>query len=68
MLQGGLQMLPWKHNEADKLLYQSGIYTATNGMPNFGVGADTEAVERRLSIFETKSIPNSRNHVSEWLR
>ena len=61
-------MLPWKYEEADKFPYQSGIYITTNGMPNFGVGADAEALERRSSIFETKSIPNLRNRVSEWLR
>ena len=45
-----------------------GFTITTNEMLNFGVGADAEAVERRLSIFETKSIPNPRNRVSEWLR
>ena len=51
-------MLPRKHKEADEFPYGSGIYITTNEMPNFGVGADDEAVERRLSIFDTKSIPN----------
>ena len=68
VLEGGLQMLPRKHKEADKFPYRSGIYITTNEMSNFGVGADAEAVERRLSIFETKSIPNPRNRLSEWLR
>ena len=68
VLQGGLQMLPRKHKEAEKFPYRSGTYITTNEMPNFGVGADAEAVERRWSIFETKSIPNPRNRVSEWLR
>ena len=68
VLQGGLQMLPRKHKKAEKFPYRSGIYITANEMPNFGVGADAEAVERRLSIFETKSIPNPRNRVSEWLR
>ena len=68
VLQGGLQMLPRKHKVAEKFPYRSGIYITTNEIPNFGVGADAEAVERRLSIFKTKSIPNPRNRVSEWLR
>ena len=46
VLQGGLQMLPRKHKEADKFPYRSGIYITTNEMPNFGVGADAEAVKR----------------------
>ena len=46
VLQGGLQMLPRKHKKADKFPYRSGIYITTNEMPNFGIGADAEAVKR----------------------
>ena len=47
-------MVPQKHKEAKKFIYNSGFYITTNIYPDFGEGLDGEAIKKRLKIFETK--------------
>ena len=55
-LSGGILMVPQKHREASKFIYNSGFYITTNVYPNFGEGLDGQAIKKRLKVFETKSL------------
>lgn len=57
-------MVPQKHKEASKFIFNSGCYITTNIYPDFGQNDDAEAIKRRLSIFETKPLPQRDNNVS----
>ena len=50
-------MVPQKHRDAKKFIYNSGFYITTNEYPDFGDGLDGEAIKKRLKIFHTKSLP-----------
>ena len=57
-------MVPQKHKEASKFIYSSGFFITTNVYPDFGSGSDAEAIRKRLSLFETKALPNKDTNVS----
>ena len=53
-LSGEILMVPQKHREASKFIYDSGFYITTNVYPDFGEGLDDQAKRNRLKFFETK--------------
>ena len=55
-LSDGILMVPQKHREASKFIYNSGFYITTNVYPDFGEGLDGQAIKKRLKVFETKSL------------
>ena len=57
-------MVPQKHREASKFLYNSGFFITTNEHPDFGEGRDGEAIKRRLKIFQTKALKRKNNTVT----
>lgn len=64
LLIGGLIMVPQKHKEVKKFIYNSGFYITTNVYPDFGEGLDGEAIKKRLKIFETKSLKQNDTNVT----
>ena len=57
-------MLPQKHKCATKFVYKSGFFITTNELPDFGSSRDTDAVYKRLAIFQTKSLKEKDTRVS----
>ena len=57
-------MVPQKHREASKFIYNSGFYITTNIYPDFGWGLDGEAIRKRLSLFNTKALSKKNTNVS----
>ena len=57
-------MVPQKHCEASKFIYNSGFSISTNEYPDFGEGRDGEAIKRRLKIFQTKALKRKNNTVT----
>ena len=53
---GGIMMVPQKHRETSKFIYNSGFYITTIVYHNFGEGLDGQAIKKRLKVFETKSL------------
>ena len=49
-------MVPQKHREASKFIYNLGFFIETNGYPNFEEGRGEEAIKRRLKQFQTKTL------------
>ena len=68
VLQGGLQVLPQKHKEANVCVYKSGFFMTTNKMPYFGEGPDAEAISTRLAVFDTQPFPQVRQSCTRWMR
>ena len=52
-LSGGILMVPQKHREASKFIYNSGFYITTNVYPDFGEGLDGQAIKKHLKVFNT---------------
>ena len=63
-LSGGILMVPQKHREASKFIYNSGFYITTNVYPDFGEGLDDQAIKKRLKVFETKSLKHKDTSVT----
>ena len=63
-LSGGILMVPKKHREASKFIYNSGFYITTNVYPDFGEGLDGQAIKKRLKVFETKSLKHKDTSVT----
>ena len=57
-------MVPQKHREAIKFIYNSGFFITTNEYPDFGEGRDGEAIKRRLKIFQAKALKRRNNTVT----
>ena len=57
-------MVPQKHREASKFIYNSRFYITTNIYPDFGGGLDGEAIRKRLSLFNTKALSKKNTNVS----
>ena len=57
-------MVPQKHRQASKFIYNSGFFITTNEYPDFGPTSDAEAIKKRLSIFNTKALPRKNANVS----
>ena len=55
-ISGVILMVPQKHREASKFIYNSGFYLTPNLYPDFGEGLDGQAIKKRLKVFETKSL------------
>ena len=53
-LSGGLLMVPQKHREASKFIYNSSFHIINNAYPDFGEGLDGQAIQKRLKLFKTK--------------
>ena len=53
---GGILMVPQKHREASKFIYNFGFYITTNVYPGFGEGLVGQAIKKRLKVFKTKSV------------
>ena len=51
-------MVPVKHAEAKKFVYNSGFFITTNIYPDFGSGTDGDAIRKRLKVFATKALPS----------
>ena len=67
VLQGGLQVLPQKHKEANVCVYNSGFFMTTSKMPYFGEGPDAEAISTRLAVFDTQSLQQVRQSCTRWM-
>ena len=63
-LSGGILMVPQKHRQASKFIYNSGFYITTNVYPDFGEGLDGQAIKKRLKVFETKSLKHKDTSVT----
>ena len=61
-------MVPQKHREASKFIYNSGFYITTNVYPDFGEGWDGQAIKKRLKVFETKSLKHKDTSVTDKFR
>ena len=57
-------MVPQKHREAGKFIYNSGFFITTNEYPDFEERKDGEAIKRRLKIFQTKALKRKNNTVT----
>ena len=57
-------MVPQKHREASKFIYNSGFIITTTEYPDFGEGRDREAIKRRLKIFQRKALKRKNNTVT----
>ena len=61
-------MVPQKHREASKFMYNSAFYITTNVYPNFGDGLGGQAIKKRLKVFEKKSLKHKDTSVTGKLR
>ena len=57
-------MVPVKHSDAKKFIYNSGFFITTNVYPDFGDGVDGEAIRKRLKVFHTKALPKKDGNAS----
>ena len=57
-------MVPQKHGEASKFIYNSCFYITTNVYSHFGEGLDGQAIKKRLKVFETKSLKHKETSVT----
>ena len=67
-LSGGTLMVPQKHREASKFIYNSGFYISTNVYPNFGEVLDGQEIKKRLKVSETNSLKHKDTNVTGYLR
>ena len=61
-------MVPQKHREASRFIYNSGFYIITNVYPSLGEGLDDQAIKKRLKVFESKSLKHKDTSVTGKLR
>ena len=54
---GGLLMVPNKHKEPAKFVYNSGFFITANEYLDFGSGFDSLAIQERLPVFRTRKLP-----------
>ena len=66
VFQGGLMVTAVKSKEQRLLNNNVPFYITTNNLPDFGIEA--ENVNRRLAIFETRSLPRTEPGVNDWLK
>ena len=50
-------MLSVKHQDAKRVIYNSGFFITTNMLPDFGNEMDQASVYRRLEVFKCKPLP-----------
>ena len=63
-LSGGLLMVPQKHKDSSRFIYQSGFFITTNVFPDFGDPTDCEAIKKRLAIFHTKTLKKKNTFIT----
>ena len=63
-LSGGMLMVPQKHREASKFIYNSGFYITTNVYPDFGEGLDGQTIKKCLKVSETNSLKHKDTRVT----
>ena len=61
-------MVPQKHRDASKFIYNSGFYITTNVYSDFGEGLDGQTIKKRLKVFGTKSLKHKDTSVTGKLR
>ena len=61
-------MIPQKHREASKFIYNSGFYITTNVYSDFGKELDGQVTKKRLKVFETKLLKHKETSVKSKLR
>ena len=49
-------MVPQKHDEVGKFIYNSGFFITTDEYPDFAEGREGGAIKTRLKIFQTKAL------------
>ena len=57
-------MVPVKHSDTGKFLYNSGLFITTNMYPDFGYGTDEEAIKKRFEVFHTIVLPKKDRNAS----
>ena len=65
LLQGGWMVTAVKHRGPRQVINNSPFYITTNKLPDFG--DENANVRRRLAIFETSSLPETRIGVDKWI-
>ena len=67
ILQGGYLAIPQKHKEPTHFIFKSPAYITCNEIPSFS-DVDSTAIEARLEVFQTKSLPTKNPNATTWLR
>ena len=57
-------MVPQKHREATKFIYNTGFFITTNEYRDFAERRDGEATKRRLKVLQTKVLKRKNNSVT----
>ena len=65
LLQGGWLVTAVKHQQPKCVWNNSPFYITTNHVPDFG--EESENVERRITVFETKSLATTTPGVDNWI-
>ena len=66
ILQGGWMVTAVKHGFPKTVLNNSPYYVTTNHLPTFGKDED-ENVQRRIEIYQTKSLPQFIRGIDRWI-
>lgn len=61
---GGNVTVQRKHQSVSSSHYNSGFFITSNDYPDFGPGRDAEAIKKRLSVFETSTLPRKDTSIS----
>ena len=62
---GETLMVPQKHSEASKFIFNSDFYITANVYPDFCEGLDGHAIKKCLKVFETKSLKHKDTSVGK---
>lgn len=65
LLQGGWFVTAVKHEQAKCVWNNSPFYITTNSVPDFE--EESENVERRISVFQTKALPTTTPGIDKWM-
>ena len=61
-------MVPQKHREASKFIYNFDFYITINMYPDCGEGLEGQAIKKRLKVFKAKSFKLKDTSVTGKLR
>ena len=67
ILQGGYLAIPPKYKEPSHFIFNSPAYITCSEIPSFS-DVDSTAIEARLEVFQTKSLPKKNPNATTWLR
>ena len=67
ILQGGYLAIPQKHKEPSNFIFKSPAYITCNEIPSFS-DVDSTAIEARLEVFQTRSLPKKNPNATTWFR